>query len=185
MVEWHHRLNGHEFEQTPGDGEGQGSLACCSPWGHKESDTTEWLNNNNAGQARAAGDSGRRLIPLYCASGGSGPVPPTKPLSQDCWVIGDSGLSSDAELGRRFMEWGARWQDHGVASMSARPSGLMQWSWWSMSTWVGLEGREKRERESAFQGSGVCVCENIAAVWQRADLCGTTTQLHSSHPLVK
>jgi len=47
MVGWHHRLNGHEFEQTPGDGEGQGSLACCSPWGHKESDTTKQLNNNN------------------------------------------------------------------------------------------------------------------------------------------
>ena len=41
MVGWHHRLNGHEFEQAPGDGEGQGSLACCSPWGHKESDMTE------------------------------------------------------------------------------------------------------------------------------------------------
>ena len=39
-VGWHHRLNGHEFEQTHGDSEGQGSLACCSPWGHKESDTT-------------------------------------------------------------------------------------------------------------------------------------------------
>ena len=39
MVGWHHRLNGHEFEQAPGDGEGQGSLACCSPWGHKELDT--------------------------------------------------------------------------------------------------------------------------------------------------
>ena len=38
MVGWHHRLNGHEFEQTLGDGEGQGSLACCSPRGHKESD---------------------------------------------------------------------------------------------------------------------------------------------------
>ena len=45
-VGWHHWLNGHEFEQTPGDGEGQGSLVCCSPWGHKESDTTEWLNKN-------------------------------------------------------------------------------------------------------------------------------------------
>ena len=44
MVGWHHWLNGHEFEQAPGDGEGQGSLACCSPWGHKEMDTTEWLN---------------------------------------------------------------------------------------------------------------------------------------------
>ena len=45
MVGWHHRLNGHEFEQAPGDGEGQGGLACCSPWGHKESDMTEQLNN--------------------------------------------------------------------------------------------------------------------------------------------
>ena len=50
MVGWHHRLNGHEFEQTPGDGEGQGSLACCSPWGRKESEKTEWLNNNNKGK---------------------------------------------------------------------------------------------------------------------------------------
>ena len=41
MVGWHHRLNGHEFEQTPGDGEGQRSLVCCSPWGHKELDMTE------------------------------------------------------------------------------------------------------------------------------------------------
>ena len=45
MVGWHHWLNGHEFEQFPGDGEGQGGLASCSPWGHKESDTAEWLNN--------------------------------------------------------------------------------------------------------------------------------------------
>ena len=41
MVRWHHWLNGHEFEQTPGDSEGQGSLVCCSPWGRKDSDTTE------------------------------------------------------------------------------------------------------------------------------------------------
>ena len=46
MVGWHHQLNEHEFEQTPGDGGGQGSLACCSSWCHKESDTTEQLNNN-------------------------------------------------------------------------------------------------------------------------------------------
>ena len=46
MVGWHYPLNRHEFEQTLGDGEGQGSLACCSPRGHKESDTTERLNNN-------------------------------------------------------------------------------------------------------------------------------------------
>ena len=47
MVGWHHRLNGHEFEETPGDGERQGSLVCCSPWGHKELDTTEQLSNNS------------------------------------------------------------------------------------------------------------------------------------------
>ena len=40
MVGWHHRLSGHESEQTLGDGEGQGSLACCSPWGHRDLDTT-------------------------------------------------------------------------------------------------------------------------------------------------
>ena len=44
MVGWHHQLNGYEFEQVPGDGDGQGSLACCSPWSRKESDMTEWLN---------------------------------------------------------------------------------------------------------------------------------------------
>ena len=47
IVGWHHQLNGHEFEQTPGDSEGQGSLACCSPWGPKESDMAERLNNND------------------------------------------------------------------------------------------------------------------------------------------
>ena len=44
MAGWHHRLNGHEFEWIPGDGNGQRGLACCDSWGHKESDMTEWLN---------------------------------------------------------------------------------------------------------------------------------------------
>ena len=44
MFGWHHRLDGHEFEQAPEVGDGQGSLVCCSSWGHKESDTTERLN---------------------------------------------------------------------------------------------------------------------------------------------
>ena len=47
MVGWHLRLNGYEFEQTPGHDEGQGSLACCSSRGHKESDMTQRLNNNS------------------------------------------------------------------------------------------------------------------------------------------
>ena len=44
MVGWHHRFNGHEFEQDPGDSEGQGSLASYSPWGRRQSDMTEQLN---------------------------------------------------------------------------------------------------------------------------------------------
>ena len=46
IVEWHHQLNGHELGQTLGDDEGQGSVACCSPWGRRESVTTEQLNDN-------------------------------------------------------------------------------------------------------------------------------------------
>ena len=52
MVGWHHWLNGHEFEQPPGDGEGQESLVCCSPFGCKESDMIEWLNNNREDNIR-------------------------------------------------------------------------------------------------------------------------------------
>ena len=47
MVGWHHRLNGREFEQASGVGDGWGGLACYSPWHDKESDMTEQLNNNN------------------------------------------------------------------------------------------------------------------------------------------
>ena len=47
MIGWHHRLNGHVFEQAPGDGGEQRGLACCSPWGRKELDMIEQLNNNN------------------------------------------------------------------------------------------------------------------------------------------
>ena len=45
MIEWHHQLNRHESEETPGDNEGQGSWECCSTWDHEELDMTEWLNN--------------------------------------------------------------------------------------------------------------------------------------------
>ena len=49
MVGWYHQLIGHEFGQAPGGGERWGGLECCSSWDHKESDTTEQLNNNNKG----------------------------------------------------------------------------------------------------------------------------------------
>ena len=54
MVGWHHQLKGHEFEQAPGVGDGQGSLACCSPWGHKELGMTEWLNRTEIATHLAA-----------------------------------------------------------------------------------------------------------------------------------
>ena len=52
MIGWHHRLNGLEFEYTPGVGDGQGSLSRCSPWGHKESETAEWLNWTASGSRK-------------------------------------------------------------------------------------------------------------------------------------
>ena len=69
MVGWHHQFNGQEFEQTLGDSEGQGSLMCCSPWSHKESDTTEGLHKKQESRMVIAmgwgsgqcGDAGQRV----------------------------------------------------------------------------------------------------------------------------
>ena len=54
MIGWHHRFNGHEFEQALGNSEGQGSLACCSPTGHKELDVTEQQQNATKDKDNAA-----------------------------------------------------------------------------------------------------------------------------------
>ena len=62
MVGWHHRLDGLEFEQALGVGDGQGGLVCCSPWGPKESDTTERLNNNNGKTRRFASKGTREFL---------------------------------------------------------------------------------------------------------------------------
>ena len=59
MFGWYHRLNGHEFEQAPGDDDGQGSLACCSLWDCKESDVTGRLDNNNTNIKFNNGAAGR------------------------------------------------------------------------------------------------------------------------------
>ena len=61
MAGWHHRLNGREFEQTPGDSERQGSLVCCPSWGCKESDTTERLNSSRKNQINFFAN------PIYCS----------------------------------------------------------------------------------------------------------------------
>ena len=83
MVGWHHRLYGHEFEQTPGDSERQGSLACCSPWGHQESDTTERPNNSNSNvREQTPGLSVQSVhAHVFSASGLSLPLPPRTPCS--------------------------------------------------------------------------------------------------------
>ena len=75
MVGWHHWLNGHEFEQALGVGDGQGSLACWNPWGHKESDTTErlkwgWQQWRNAQSSASLGHTGEFLLALTTVSKG-------------------------------------------------------------------------------------------------------------------
>ena len=65
MVGWHHQPNGHEFGQTPGDDEAQGSLVCCSPRGRKESDTTERLNNKNNNHCETKFSTIELPLPMY------------------------------------------------------------------------------------------------------------------------
>ena len=72
MVGWHYQVNNHEFEQTPGDSEGQRSLACCTPWGHKESD----MNNNR--------EESPNWSPSLSSSPPSGPSCTPPPLSSGC-----------------------------------------------------------------------------------------------------
>ena len=61
MVGWHHRQDGQEFEQAPGVGDGQGDLVCCSPWGRKELDTTEWLNGTDVNPWKKSLGNGKTL----------------------------------------------------------------------------------------------------------------------------
>jgi len=70
MAGWHHQYNGHEFEQIPGDREGWGSLVCFSPWGRKESDVTQWLDNNKKWQNRIQTQlrSGAGVLSLLCVN---------------------------------------------------------------------------------------------------------------------
>ena len=102
MVGWHHWLNGLEFEQAPGDGEGQGSLACCSQWGCKESDTPEQLKNNNDGLESACQCSRRMFHPW------SGKIPHAtehlKLVSHNCWNLCARSLWSTAREGHA-LQW--------------------------------------------------------------------------------
>ena len=87
MVGWHQWLHGYEFEQSLGVGDGQGSLACCSPWGHQESDTTEWLNRTES----------QNLV--------------TDWLCQIRWWIVKGLLLNCEQLGIPFSEIGRKWKN--------------------------------------------------------------------------
>ena len=94
MIGWYHRLNGHEFEQSLGDSDGQGSPACCRQWGRKESDTTERLNNNGLGSRSQNRASEFRLSPIPLVMSRAGGVtktsqdrPPPHPISSACFLF--------------------------------------------------------------------------------------------------
>ena len=94
MVEWHHQFNVHELGQTPGDGEGQGSLACCSPRGHKESDLTHRLNKNNSvlmNRQLTAQHPRAAAIPCSClwskGMGGAVSWPQRGSDGRECWSL--------------------------------------------------------------------------------------------------
>ena len=87
MVGWHHRFSGQEFEQAPANGEEQGTLECCSPWGHKELDLTERLNNTKKFMTRtrscADGNNNAEWSGRCAASrrlGSSRPLVPEQPF---------------------------------------------------------------------------------------------------------
>ena len=74
MVRWRHRLHGHEFEQVPGDSEGQGSLACCSPWSCEEVDTTWELHNNTSERGSNENNCVYQVLVRICSSGNASTV---------------------------------------------------------------------------------------------------------------
>ena len=106
MVGWHHQLNGHEFEQTPRVGDGQGSLACCSPWGCKESHMTERLNWTEAQKFwKPAGSSGKRYLLDSVWSGlDQWAIRVVRPLSKICGQ-GSGGIVAGSGNPSRAHEW--------------------------------------------------------------------------------
>ena len=105
MVGWHHQLHGHEFEQGPGDGEGQRSLVCCSPGGRKESDTTERLNSNNninkMSSARKNGHQNFIIVVNYALLG----FPGGSDRKESACDAGDPGLIPGLGRFSRRREW--------------------------------------------------------------------------------
>ena len=128
MVGWLHQRDGHEFEQAPGVGNGQGSLVCCNPWGHKESDTTE--NNNNLTQTRGSGNTFQVKYVLVATKEDKGEGKGTplqyscleKPMDGGAWQAAVHGVTksqtrlSDFTFNFTFMPWRRKWQPTPVES---------------------------------------------------------------------
>ena len=114
MVGRHYQLNGHEFEKTPGNGEGQGGLACCSPWGHKESDMTGQLNKTDEKQRNTS-----MVLPMWLSGNVSALQCRTQGL--DPWVRKiplEEGVATHSSI----LAWRIPWTEdpggatvHGVA----------------------------------------------------------------------
>ena len=96
-VEWHHWLHGHEFEKTQGDSDGQRSLACCSPRGHKESDMTEWLTKKEICRRWSCFYNSevcrRRSHRRRPASTNPLCTDKQRNASQDSWILGSNPVS--------------------------------------------------------------------------------------------
>ena len=109
MVGWHHWLNGHEFELTPGVGDGQGGMVCHSPWGHKELDTIEWLNwtDNSVGKESACNAGDPSLIPGWGRSDRGGIVYPL----QSSWASLVAQLVKNPPAMRETWVWSLGWKD--------------------------------------------------------------------------
>ena len=140
MVRWHHRLNGREFGQTPGVGDGQGGLACCSSWGCKESDTIEWLNWTEW--------LSWHRIPLQCGRPGFNPwvgetpwrreqlpIPVSWPReNMDCSTPGFPVLYYLPELAQTHILWvsdaiqpSCSLSSHSLAFNLSQHQGIFQW----------------------------------------------------------
>ena len=132
MVVWHHRLDGHEFEQVLGVGDGQGSLVCCSPWGHKEKDTSEWLN-----WTVLLGDTLMKRLWSSVKGGPSESLPHWGLCPWQIWARSSSSCQAGTagarvHPARTRWHWAVGWRAAGTGQQTA---GARHWS----QTWTQVE----------------------------------------------